>query len=81
MLTLTLTFMYTIVDLDTLVDKIIKYLFSFDGNKEILDSFLEAIVEVVDLGEVVELEVVMKLSRMGGVGGTGASLLERLKLV
>ena len=76
MLTLTLTFMYTIVDLDTLVDKIIKYLFSFDGNKEILDSFLEAIVEVVDLGEVVELEVVMKLSRTGGIGGTGASLLE-----
>ena len=76
MLTLTLTFMYTIVDLDTLVDKIIKYLFSFDGNKEILDSFLEAIVEVVDLGEVVELEVVVKLSRTGGIGGTGASLLE-----
>ena len=76
MLTLTLTFMNTIVDLDTLVDKIIKYLFSFDGNKEILDSFLEAIVEVVDLGEVVELEVVVKLSRTGGIGGTGASLLE-----
>ena len=68
--------MNTIVDLDTLVDKIIKYLFSFDGNKEILDSFLEAIVEVVDLGEVVELEVVMKLSRTGGIGGTGASLLK-----
>ena len=76
MLTLTLTFMNTIVDLNTLVDKIIKYLFSFDGNKEILDSFLEAIVEVVDLGEVVELEVVVKLSRTGGIGGTGASLLE-----
>ena len=76
MLTLTLTFMNTIVDLDTLVDKIIEYLFSFDGNKEILDSFLEAIVEVVDLGEVVELEVVVKLSRTGGIGGTGASLLE-----
>ena len=68
--------MNTIVNLDTLVDKIIKYLFSFDGNKEILDSFLEAIVEVVDLGEVVELEVVVKLSRTGGIGGTGASLLE-----
>ena len=81
MLTLTLTFMNTIVDLDTLVDKIIKYLFSFDGNKKILDSFLEAIVEVVDLGEVIELEVVMKLSRVGGVGGTRASLLERLELV
>ena len=76
MLTLTLTFMYTIVDLDTLVDKIIKYLFSFDGNKEILDSFLEAVIEVVVLGEVIELEVVMKLSRTGGIGGTGASLLE-----
>ena len=73
---LTLTLMNMIVDLDTLVDKIIKYLFSFDGNKEILDSFLEAIIEVVDLGEVIELEMVMKLSRTGGIGGTGASLLE-----
>ena len=73
---LTLTFMNMIVDLDTLVNKIIKYLLSFDGNEKILDSFLEAIVEVVVLGEVIELEVVMKLSRMGGIGGTGASLLE-----
>ena len=46
MLTLTLTFMNMIVDLDTLVNKIIKYLLSFDSNEEILDSFLEAIVEV-----------------------------------
>ena len=71
-----LTFMNMIVNLNTLVNKIIKYLLSFDSNKEILDSFLEAIVEVVDLGEVVELEVVVKLSRTGGIGGTGASLLE-----
>ena len=76
MLTLILTFMNTVVDFDTLVNKIIKYLFLFDGNKEILDSFLEAVIEVVVLGEVIELEVVMKLSRTGGIGGTGASLLE-----
>ena len=78
---LMLTFMNMIVDLNILVNKIIKYLLSFDSNEEILDSFLEAIIEVVDLGEVIELEVVMKLSRMGGIGGTGASLLERLELV
>ena len=71
-----LTFMNMIVNLNTLVNKIIKYLLSFDSNKEILDSFLEAIVEVVVLDEVIELEVVMKLLRMGGIEGTEASLLE-----
>ena len=65
-----LIFVNMIVNLNTLVNKIIKYLLSFDSNEEILDSFPEAIIEVVDLGEVVELEVVVKLSRTGGIGGT-----------
>ena len=57
------TIVKTIVDVDALGDEPIEVLLALDREKEVLDAVFEALIEVIDLGEVVEAEELVKLAR------------------
>lgn len=68
-----------VVQQGTLVNKGAELVRAVNSEEEILDTTLKTFIEVIDLGEVIEM--LIELMRMKGISSIWSGLLEQLELV
>ena len=68
--------MKAVVQQDALVDKGVEYIRAVNGEEKILDAILETFVKVIDLGEVVEIKVLMEYCEGGSLESVGKRMRE-----